>query len=354
MPDAPGAKANSKAAKARQNPEVGLCTSTLHPAGRSYGNPDPEFYPQMSVTKHLPQINPQKHRRAMDPCKIYDFIWIHINNEINYIWNQPLEPVLMELLCFSGWGTLTTLTGSCGQHDAIWWIRTLVGGTRRGALANAFQWGERLLERFTDSLKIIETYLNNLKHRYVEKCRRVPNENPYSKTHGFFVSVRSYRHRNDKFMGLNIGHAHFAIILLPFSFLSGVDSVRCFYLNILEWHNPSKSGGKLAAHWSRMKNIIALLYCQKTLLRMLWPLPFSENPAPLFDAMVAVAPSHGTVWVLNRAVLSAPNGGRTQMDSACSMAWPHPAPEEHRSCNPHLGIIQALNRFQSCQRCHYK
>lgn len=43
MPDAPGAKANSKAAKARQNPEVGLCTSTLHPAGRSYGNPDPEF-----------------------------------------------------------------------------------------------------------------------------------------------------------------------------------------------------------------------------------------------------------------------------------------------------------------------
>ena len=61
--------------------------------------------------------HPQKHRRAMDPCKIYDFIWIHINNEINYIWNQPLEPVLMELLCFSGWGTLTTLTGSCGQHD---------------------------------------------------------------------------------------------------------------------------------------------------------------------------------------------------------------------------------------------
>lgn len=69
--------------------------------------------------------HPQKHRRAMDPCKIYDFIWIHINNEINYmicydiIWNQPLEPVLMELLCFS-WGTLTTLTtltGSCGQHD---------------------------------------------------------------------------------------------------------------------------------------------------------------------------------------------------------------------------------------------
>ena len=38
-PDALGAKANSKAAKARQIPVLdGLCTSTLkHPAGRSYG-----------------------------------------------------------------------------------------------------------------------------------------------------------------------------------------------------------------------------------------------------------------------------------------------------------------------------
>ena len=26
---------------------------------------------------------------------------------------------------------------------------------------------------------------------------------------------------------------------------------------------------------------------------------------------------------------------------------PHPAPEEHRSCNTHLGTIQALNRFKA-------
>jgi len=87
MPDAPGAKANSKAAKARQNPEVGLCTSTLHPAGRSYGNPDPEFYPQMSVTKHLPQII----------RKNIEGRWIHAKYMISYESTSTMKLIIYEI-----------------------------------------------------------------------------------------------------------------------------------------------------------------------------------------------------------------------------------------------------------------
>ena len=217
MPDAPGAKANSKAAKARQNPEVGLWTSTLHPAGRSYGNPDPEFYPQMSVTKTLAPNHPQKNIEGR---------WIHAKYMISYefistmkliIWNQPLEPVLMELLCFS-WGTLTTLTtltGSCGQHDRSDGSEHSRDSKRSPRQCLPVRWAAPWTFTQT-SLKIIENILKQFENIGMSKSAE-----------GSPMKILTPRPMDSLFrcdrIGIETigfwdwtwGHAHFAIICFP-------------------------------------------------------------------------------------------------------------------------------------------
>lgn len=100
--------------------------------------------------------HPQKHRRAMDPCKIYDFIWIHINNEINYM-KSAARTSPHGVAVFQWLGNFDYTHWLLRSTWSIWWIRTLVEGLEEEP-------SPMPSSEVSGSLNVSQTHWKSLKH----------------------------------------------------------------------------------------------------------------------------------------------------------------------------------------------